>query len=211
MISRDTRKTLVAANEIVKFAAGMDIAVTPLKLQKLLFYVKSWGLVAGRNVVPGAFEKWKHGPVCREVYDHYKQFGRSHVPVGPDIAWLDGDDAAHLKFVVQAYGRFSAIELSSMTHRERPWKAAQMNAVISDESILAYYSAQPFADNFPLGSRTFVRLPVGDAEAAFSMDMDDEAAARYRTVDDLDAYIRRLKSEEVEVEKAIRLLQERDA
>ena len=49
-------------------ATYADYKITPLKLQKLLYYAKVWGIVAGEELYQGEFKKWTHGPVNTEVY-----------------------------------------------------------------------------------------------------------------------------------------------
>ena len=66
-----------------------DKNITPLKLQKLLYYVKVWGIVAGVELYQGEFLKWKHGPVNVDVYHHYKSFERGQIVMQPETARID--------------------------------------------------------------------------------------------------------------------------
>lgn len=53
-------------------------AMTPKKLQKILYYTYAWGLVffndssdtIDNREFNGTFEAWVHGPVDTEVYAH---------------------------------------------------------------------------------------------------------------------------------------------
>ena len=54
--------------------------VTNKKLQKILYYIKAWGLVYFKNgVIDDDFEAWIHGPVCPSIYKEYKSFGYSAI------------------------------------------------------------------------------------------------------------------------------------
>jgi len=49
--------------------------LTNKKLQKLLYYVKAWGLVYFEDgIIDDDFQAWVHGPVCSEVYNAYKSY-----------------------------------------------------------------------------------------------------------------------------------------
>ena len=50
--------------------------VTPLMLQKLLYYIQGWSFVLnGREMFEENCEAWVHGPVYKDVYNIFKQFG----------------------------------------------------------------------------------------------------------------------------------------
>ena len=47
-------------------------AMSHLKLQKLLYYAEAYHLAYfEESLIKQEFEAWSHGPVCREVFDHY--------------------------------------------------------------------------------------------------------------------------------------------
>lgn len=123
--------------------------ITHVKLQKLLYYLKVWGVVAGHNIVEGDFEKWAYGPVSPSVYQEYKLFGRNPIP-SPDTPLKIPDVTTQelIDFILEAYMPYQAFELSAMTHRELPWDQISDNEVISDSQIQAIYVKLPFAQNF---------------------------------------------------------------
>lgn len=43
--------------------------ISPMKLQKLMYYLKVWGLVVGTPLVASAFQKWTYGPVEANLLD----------------------------------------------------------------------------------------------------------------------------------------------
>ncbi len=125
--------------------------ITPLKLQKLLYYVYVWGIVSGNEIVKDDFVKWEHGPVNVETYYNYKEFGGSGIKNSkknyPDLSI---SEIEFIDFIVSNYIKFSAYTLSSMTHQDLPWKETQKDEIIAPASILKFYSTLNFAKNFPI-------------------------------------------------------------
>ena len=69
-------------------------------------------------------EAWQYGPVVREVYNHFKDFGAGAITLKEDdkIVELPEEKNELFKEVMNEYGQFSAIKLMNMTHSELPWK-----------------------------------------------------------------------------------------
>jgi uncharacterized phage-associated protein len=165
--------------------------VTPLKLQKLLFYTKVWGIVAEKDLVEGDFEKWEYGPVNPEVYHAYKVHDNSPIPA-PDyyVSPPQGKEKALIDFILEAYMPYSAIALSSMTHEEEPWKETPEGDVISSETIYDYYSTHPFAKNLkPFNPDHGPYYPVQtDLWHSFVMDMNQEDAESGAVYDSFETF-----------------------
>lgn len=108
-------------------AAGDDI--TPLKLQKLLYYAQAWHLaMQGRPLFANRLEAWLHGPVCREIYDRFRYLSRNPIPASTAAFDFGGVDAATREFldeVWDVYAQYSAAKLEQMTHQETPWLEAR--------------------------------------------------------------------------------------
>ena len=155
--------------------------VTPLKVQKLLYYVKAWSLVDGHDLVDGRFVKMTHGPVNWDVYHHFKGHGSAPlqpVTLGPSQT-PTGDAKAFTDFIGNSYARFPAVVLSKMTHDEEPWRTTPMRKVISKRKMQAYYAAQPFAQNLPFDPVGKPYIPVqSDMGRAFTLDMSPADAQR---------------------------------
>ena len=125
--------------------------ITPLKLQKLLYYLKVWGLVADHEVFKADFVKWKYGPVNSQVYHEFNGFKKSEITVSnKKYKAPDTKDKEFIDFVIESYGSFPAETLSALTHKEDPWLKAKSEHVIEDEEIKKYYSKSAFAKNFPI-------------------------------------------------------------
>jgi len=101
--------------------------MTPLRLQKLLYYAQGWSLaLRDCALFDEQIQAWPWGPVVPEVYQAYKHLGRHGIPADNigDIQITD-DERDLLDAVWGAYKGFSAIRLSEMTHDEPPWKDAR--------------------------------------------------------------------------------------
>lgn len=185
------QEALLHTAQYIVNTAGPYGGVTPLKLQKLLYYVKAWGLVEGMELVPGQFEKWPHGPVEPTVYHAFKGYGRHFVE------WRDvppafeprGRTREVIDFILYSYVPFGAVTLSTMTHREAPWRETEAGAVISEARMRTYYGLEhPFHINFPVDpSREYVAVS-SDASTAFTLDMTEEDRRSARTFGSFGAY-----------------------
>lgn len=124
-------------------------SITPLKLQKLLYYAQSWALaLLDRPLFDDDFEAWAHGPVAPAIYGEYKSYGWNAIDVPADeVAIAEDDDRALLEEVYRVYGEKRAKTLEMLTHQEDPWKNARGGCepegicknVISKESMKIYY------------------------------------------------------------------------
>lgn len=188
-------KPVLLAQYIVNRFGQVPGGVTPLKLQKMLFYVKAWSLVDGDDLVNGPFVKWQHGPVNEEVYHHFKKNGASQLqPVG--LASRDEPQGAakeFVDFIGHSYARFPAITLSKMTHEEDPWLKTNYGAEIDAELIQSYYAVQPFALNIPFDPVKKPYVPINShMDRSFTVDMGDADARRASVYDSYMDYLARL-------------------
>lgn len=70
----------VLSNNILVRAKRENIKVTPMKLQKLLYYVcVKYVQETGSSPISEHFEVWKYGPVAASVYAEFKPFGSSPI------------------------------------------------------------------------------------------------------------------------------------
>ncbi|GAB4432957.1 MAG: hypothetical protein Kow0031_14460 [Anaerolineae bacterium] len=176
--------------------------ITPLKLQKLLYYVKAWGLVADKELYQGQFYRWPHGPVNPEVYHAYKQYGRTPIPAPAVPSTLPtGEEQALIDFILATYLPFSATSLSAMTHKEAPWQQTPDQALIDPDLMRLYYGQQAFAQNFnPFDPVQRPYYPLqSDAWHAFVLDMSDEDAQRHTKIESYEQYLTYLKQAQADV------------
>lgn len=71
--------TLVA-NNVLNRAFAEKRKISPMKLQKILYFVASeYQKATGRPLFSEWFETWEYGPVLRSVYREFRPFSRSYI------------------------------------------------------------------------------------------------------------------------------------
>jgi uncharacterized phage-associated protein len=136
------------SNSILYRAFSDDVSVTPMKLQKLLYFVYCEHLRrCGESLFSERFEVWKHGPVLPSVYNEFKSFGSQSIDrFAQDAKGLifvanediNPDLKTSLNLIWSLYSDKDGIELSQMTHEDgTAWSYAYDNgeSFLSDEKI----------------------------------------------------------------------------
>lgn len=121
------------ANYFLDLAAAAGQRITPMKLQKLIYYAHGW--YAGyynRPLINENVQAWQYGPVIPSLYHEFKPYGANPIQ-GKATAYIDGvfrevpppDDPnvqQFLRNVWSSYSPFTGIALSEMTHAaDSPW------------------------------------------------------------------------------------------
>jgi uncharacterized phage-associated protein len=117
--------SITIARAMLDRACEKSIAISPLKLQKLMYYCQGYSLATyGVRAFDGDIKAWKHGPVVELVYHEYKQYGNSSISheIGKYFFDLNEENKAMIDFVLCNLGNLGAWELRNKTHREQPWK-----------------------------------------------------------------------------------------
>jgi uncharacterized phage-associated protein len=188
---------------VSKFFRRSQNDITPMKLQKLLFYVKAWSMVAGDElIVDDNFEHWDYGPVNRRIYDYYRQYGSKPIKHEElEVPDLNQSQEVLVNFIIENYIEFDAFTLSAMTHTEEPWKQTRNNEVISNELISSYYSKQRFAKNFKNGLDLFNKPFYPLQDYSFEIDMSKEDAEEIAEYPSYESYKETLNEVKNDFEK----------
>jgi uncharacterized phage-associated protein len=145
------RKPPYDAKAIANFFLGLaepeNVALTPMKLQKLVYYAHGWHLgLTGLPLLNEAIQAWNFGPVIMSLYKEFADFGADPITRkamemerAPGTSLLDDlnlhepsiDDYESentefvknlLKRVWRVYGGFTSVQLSNLTHAPgTPW------------------------------------------------------------------------------------------
>lgn len=115
------------ANSILRRAFRDGVPVTPMKLQKLLFFVAClYQRNTGMILFTEPFQPWKYGPVCVAVHDEFRAFnGRPITRYAQDAAGvsycIDEDSSPSLRkalnLVWENMKTISAVDLSRVAIR----------------------------------------------------------------------------------------------
>lgn len=142
-------------NTLLELAKDKNINdMTPMKIQKLVYYAQAWYLkLNGRDkpLIDEHFSRWDHGPVIPSLYHSLKSYG--YYPVTNKVGYLDRtedrmqyitpsiDDDKTISFlseIIKVFGKYNAQQLSSMTHQEgTAWikGGADRSVITFDEMI----------------------------------------------------------------------------
>lgn len=107
--------------------------ISPMKLQKLVYFAQAWHLRGLRYpLLDDNFCRWQHGPVVPSLYHEFKDYGYhpiDRLATTLSRSWNDGADnvpiiPAHdrnswnlIDAVLDQYGHLDAATLSNMTHQ----------------------------------------------------------------------------------------------
>ncbi|AYO52782.1 MULTISPECIES: Panacea domain-containing protein [Acinetobacter] len=133
--------------------------LTPIKLQKILYYVYVNCLVKYEvSIFDEKIEKWKFGPVVSSVYHSFKIHGTSHIESTADSYKFSDNADGGFSFEIIPFDRTNVelspfineinstivkyidkgpFELVELTHQEEPWKKYE-NQILSGAKGLVY-------------------------------------------------------------------------
>ncbi|MDN5686449.1 MAG: DUF4065 domain-containing protein [Brachybacterium sp.] len=137
------------SNNILKRAFDEDVPVSPMKLQKILYFAASEYAkrTRGRVLLAEQFQPWKFGPVLQSVYGEFKTYGgqqiRRYAKDAEGRAFIidegaDPDLASVLDEVWTATRDRTAFNLSQITHAAKSawWDAWQKSDAYIDDGDL---------------------------------------------------------------------------
>ena len=135
--------------------------ISPLKMQKLLYYAQ--GIHLALNNAPlfkENIDAWQHGPVVNSVYQEYKNCGSNFItPVFTDkdenlISAIENDSTVleSLELAYNNFAIFTAWQLRNMTHVQgSPWdittNTTGTGATIDNNLIKEYFLENVFEEN----------------------------------------------------------------
>lgn len=141
---------MAQVHDVAAYILGQAAPMTAMKLQKLVYYSQAWHLVWDEvPLFEARIEAWANGPVVPFLYaQHRGRFILDCWPSG-DPSALAANEQETVDLVLDAYAKFSAQQLSELTHCEQPWTEAwvglgpteRSHKPISAETMQEYYSA----------------------------------------------------------------------
>lgn len=128
--------------------------VTPLTLQKLLYYIQgNYAVIYDRPMFEAPCEAWVHGPVYRNVYNLFRDFKYNpidddrFVPLKESALPLTAEAKEVVDRVLDTFGMYSGKVLESITHKEAPWLDAR-RGFLPDETSHAEISLDAMKEYF---------------------------------------------------------------
>lgn len=140
------------SNLFLDWAESDGLALSPMKLQKLLYFCHAEFLTeTGTPLIKQGFEAWDYGPVIPSIYREFKKFsdqritGRANsfdpVQATNNIATckISIECECYIRTIFNKYKFFSAASLSHLSHMPRgPWRHARSmfaNGLNADRKI----------------------------------------------------------------------------
>jgi uncharacterized phage-associated protein len=151
------------ANEFLTIAMAAGKELTPMKIQKLVYFAHGWFLaLTGEPLISEQIEAWQYGPVIPSLYQEFKEYGNLPVVTPAFETRYDGwkpsfvvsrlggsgdavDKARQvINKVWQLYGEYTSVRLSNATHAAgSPWSQVyaegRKHTVIPEETIKTYF------------------------------------------------------------------------
>lgn len=129
------------ANYFLDLAKESNRPLTPMKLQKLIYFAHGWCLaIYDQALISETVEAWRYGPVVQSIYHEFKEHGSGEITklatefelldvdaleFGIYTPYISDDDdktKALLNKVWDIYGKYSGVALSNATHMQNtPW------------------------------------------------------------------------------------------
>jgi uncharacterized phage-associated protein len=128
------------ANSFLDLAIGHGQSLTPMKIQKLIYYANGWHSAIKREpLIDEQVEAWAYGPVIPSIYRAFREYGNQpitspamdfeffgepesgrdfhyHAPSLEDNTHQTEFARALLNRIWEIYGGYSAAQLSNLTH-----------------------------------------------------------------------------------------------
>lgn len=151
------------ANLVLDFGERSEVEITNIDINKIVFFLHAWYLAkTGRPLVSAKIEAWNYGPVFRELYWEFKQFGKAPITTratrrNPQTAQkeicrevLSETDAQFIQPLLEKYVAMPTSKLVELSHvAGGPWDQvynhpgeSNPGMRISDDLIRAHFGKQ---------------------------------------------------------------------
>ena len=128
--------------------------ITPLKLQKILYYAQGYYLAKfDKPLFNEDFQAWAHGPANPAIYDKYKDYRFESIDEPEEELYdFDEDISLFLAHIWDDFGIYDGKYLEELTHNEFPWIKARKGyepgqkceVVIKKEDMKEFFKTEPY-------------------------------------------------------------------
>ena len=135
------------ANVLIQKAKDAGEPITPLQIQKLLYFSHGWMLALhDKPLLNEEFQAWRYGPVMPVVYYNLSYYGGDPVEalILGGAGELTSEEESVIDQVFELYRPYDGMELSRMTHAKgtpwrQTWDRRKRAAIIPDYLIKRYF------------------------------------------------------------------------
>ena len=109
---------------IIYYIQSSGGIISPLKLQKILYFVQADFLVStGNPCFSDEIFAYDYGPVVPSVYQKYKIYGGGFIPCRySDSFIISTNDKTRINEMIDLCQPYSATELTAIIQQQAPWK-----------------------------------------------------------------------------------------
>ncbi len=188
------------ANEFIRRGLDEGRALTPMHVQKLVFFAHARLLAFHKApLIRETFEAWEHGPVVRALYDELRSYGQQGVTETISLSAEEQapiHDHGTIDWCYQNYGRVNALTLSDLTHSpDGPWARTDRNAIISNDKIRGYYAEPWIAEERELVEKVSKHPAI---VADYLQSLDDFKNGRYHTASSPEEMLKQIRQRQEE-------------
>ena len=133
---------------VANYLLSQNDEITPLALQKLLYYVQGFAYAfIGKFIFESNCESWVHGPVYRDIYEKYQEFGWQPIVLESDYDYrhcFTDQEIQVLDSVIYHLSVYNGKVLEKFTHEESPWlltrgdlKEDEPSTVVIEKKLIA--------------------------------------------------------------------------
>ncbi len=125
--------------------------ITPLKLQKILYYAQGYHLAYyDKELFSEDFQAWTHGPANEEIYEKYKDYWLCSIPSPTEeIPEIEDSLCNFLSDIWETFGIYDGKFLEEQTHKEKPWidarkgyaPEAKCQVIITKDSMKEFFKS----------------------------------------------------------------------
>ncbi len=141
--------SLAVANYFLKLAWEEDANISPMKIQKLVYFAHGWYLaIAGKPLIAETVKVWDYGPVVPELYQEFKKYGNQRIEHfakswDDQVYMIPGtEDVQIIHRVWDTHKELTAFQLSDRTHYEdSPWYKARLEGekILTNDDIRNHF------------------------------------------------------------------------
>lgn len=116
----------VIANAFLKLADDQGVDLSPMQIQKLVYFSHGWHLAFDKGALCSErAQAWRWGPVFPSLYHALKHWGSGAIEERITAPWdvTDEFESNLIARVWEVYGDMTAVALSQLSHDpEGPWQ-----------------------------------------------------------------------------------------
>lgn len=141
---------MVSAHDVaihaINWCLEHNIAITHLKLQKLLYYIQGeFSRYRKKRLITEDFYAWQLGPVIPEIYAEYCIFSSFTLPSQPEEQKFSQEDLFVIHYALEKYARIPIWDLVDLSHQQDLWK--YNHKIFGDKAIIPYETIREYYED----------------------------------------------------------------